>query len=205
METLTSTQVYAGPWLGVREDTVRRADGSTGTHAVVESADIVLVVPVDGDRVHLVKHHRHPVGARRWELPSGSTDDRLDADPAAVAARELREETGLVAGTLTPLGVLEVLPSTTAQRCHVFLATDLVPGPAEREPAEQDMRTAWFDRADVERMVRDGGLTDAKSVAAYALLRLQGWPAQAPPSVTSTSVAPAPRRNPAVDPDADTA
>lgn len=172
METLTSKQVYADPWMTVRADTVRRPDGSTGTYSVIDAADVVLVVPADGDRLHLVEQYRYPVGGRRWEFPSGSTDPRLDVDPAAVAARELREETGLVAARLTLLGTLEISPSTFAQRCSVFLATDLTPGPPDRELDEQDMRSAWFTRAEVARMLRDGGLTDAKSTAAYALLLL---------------------------------
>ena len=36
------------------------------------------------------------------------------------------------------------------------------------------MRSAWFTRADVERMISDGTITDAKSTAAYALLLLRG-------------------------------
>ena len=85
-----------------------------------------------------------------------------------------KEETGLVADTLTLLGRLEVLPSTLSQRCSVFLATGLTQGPAQRELEEQDMRSGWFGRADVERMMSDGTLTDARSVAAYGLLLLHG-------------------------------
>ena len=34
------------------------------------------------------------------------------------------------------------------------------------------MRAAWFARADVERMINNGTMTDAKSTAAYTLLVL---------------------------------
>ena len=174
METLRSDQMYANPWLTVREDAVRRADGSTGTYCVVESADIALVIPADGDRLQLVEQHRHPVGGRRWEFPSGSTEPGCDADLEGAAARELREETGLVAARLTLLGTIEISPSTLDQRCRVFLANDLAQGPPHRELAEQDMVSAWFTRAEVERMIVDGDMTDAKSVAAYSLLQLNG-------------------------------
>jgi 8-oxo-dGTP pyrophosphatase MutT (NUDIX family) len=172
VETLGSTQVYANPWMAVREDTVRRADGSTGIYGVVDSPDIALVMAVDGDRLHLVEQYRYPVAGRRWEFPSGSADQTLDADAAALAARELREETGLTAGRLTPLGTLDVAPGMFSQRCRVFVATDLSDGEPQRELAEQDMRSSWFTRADVERMIVDGTVTDAKSAAAYALLLL---------------------------------
>ena len=106
--------------------------------------------------------------------PSGSADQRLDVDAAALAARELREETGLAASRLTPLGTLDVAPGMFSQRCSVFLATELTQGAPQRELEEQDMRSAWFTRADIERMIIDGTLTDGKSTAAYALLLLHG-------------------------------
>ena len=170
METLDSKQVYADRWMSVREDAVRRSDGSTGTYSVVDSPDIALIVPVEGDRVHLVEQYRYPVAARRWEFPCGTADEGLDADAESVAARELREETGLAAGRLTRLGTFDVAPGMLSQRCMVFLATDLTAGEPQREPEEQDMVSAWFDLADVDRMITDGTICDAKSMAAYLLL-----------------------------------
>lgn len=166
--------MYANRWMAVREDTVRRPDGSTGLYGVVDSPDIALVIAAEADRLHLVEQFRYPVGGRRWEFPSGTSDPDLDAGPAEVAARELREETGLVADRLTQLGTLDVAPGMLSQRCHVFLATDLTHGRPEPEVAEQDMRSAWFGRAEVERMIADGTMTDAKTGAAYALLLLHG-------------------------------
>jgi 8-oxo-dGTP pyrophosphatase MutT (NUDIX family) len=174
VETLGSKQVYANRWMAIREDTVRRPDGSTGTYGVVDTSDIALIIPADGDRLHLVEQYRYPVAGRRWEFPSGSADDRLDVDAAALAARELREETGLEASSLTPLGTLDITPSTLTQRCKVFLATDLTQGAPQREVEEQDMQSAWFTRTEVERMIHDGTITDSKTIAAYALLLLRG-------------------------------
>jgi 8-oxo-dGDP phosphatase len=179
VETLGSRQVYANPWMTVREDAIRRPDGSTGIHAVVDTPDIALIIPADGDRVHLVEQYRYPVAGRRWEFPSGSADQRRDDDAAALAARELREETGLEAGRLTPLGTLDITPSTLNQRCRVFLAADLIQGTPQRELEEQDMQSAWFSRADVERMINDGTITDSKSIAAYALLLMRERPSRA--------------------------
>ena len=178
MQTLSTTQVYANPWMSVREDAIRRSDGSTGSYAVVDALDIALVIPADDDRLHLVEQYRYPVAGRRWEFTSGSADHRLDVDAAALAARELREETGMVAGSLTPLGTFDVAPGMFSQRCSVFLATDLASGAPQRELAEQDMRSAWFTRAEVERMLQSGALTDAKSAAAYTLLLLYGQASQ---------------------------
>jgi 8-oxo-dGDP phosphatase len=122
--------------------------------------------------LHLVEQFRYPLGLRRWEFPQGTAPDRAEAEPLELARRELAEETGLRAATMTQLGLIDVAPGMSSQRGRVFLATDLEQGPTSREHTEQDMRTAWFDRAEVVAMIRDGRLTDAQSIAAYGLLLL---------------------------------
>lgn len=172
VERLDSRQIYANAWMTVREDDVRREDGSTGIYGVVDKPDYALVIAVRGDELHLVEQFRYPLGMRRWEFPQGTAPDRADADPAELAARELREETGLRAGAMTPLGLLDVAPGMSSQRGRVFLATDLTVGRPEREVEEQDMHSAWFTRSTVEAMMTRGEITDAQSIAAYTLLLL---------------------------------
>ncbi|MGQ0572884.1 MAG: NUDIX domain-containing protein [Pseudonocardia sp.] len=173
METLRSRQVYANRWMTVREDAVRRADGTDGIYGVVDKPTYALVIPLDGDRLHLVEQFRYPVGRRRWEFPAGTAPDRAEVDPARLAARELVEETGLVAGRVELLGRLDVAPGMSSQLGTAWLATELTVGPARREHTEQDMRAAWFGVAEFEAMVRRGEITDAQSLAAYLLLRLR--------------------------------
>jgi hypothetical protein len=60
----------------------------------------------------------------------------------------------------------------SSQRGWVFLATGVTQGDHDREHEEQDMRSAWFSRAEVETMMRDGDITDAQSMAAWTLLSL---------------------------------
>lgn len=156
----------------VREDAIRRPDGSEGIYGVVDKPTYALIIPLDGDRVQLVEQFRYPLGERRWEFPQGTAPDLAEMPPAELARRELREETGLRAETITELGRLDVAPGLSSQRGHVYLATGLTEGEPERELEEQDMSTAWFARADVEKMISTGGITDAQTVAAYTLLLL---------------------------------
>jgi len=172
VETISSRQVYANSWMTVREDAIRRPDGSDGIFGVVDKPTAAVVVPRDGDRLHLVEQFRYPVGERRWEFPMGTAPDRAELDPAVLAARELEEETGLVAGRMELLGHLDIAPGMSSQREHVFLASELTEGPPDREHQEQDMRTAWFSVAEFEEMVRDGRIVDAQTLAAYLLLVL---------------------------------
>jgi 8-oxo-dGTP pyrophosphatase MutT (NUDIX family) len=172
VETLATRQVYANSWMTVREDTVRRADGSTGIYGVIDKPTYALIIPRDGDRLHLVEQFRYPVGRRRWEFPAGTAPDRAHVDPAELAVRELLEETGLRAGRMERIGRLEVAPGMSSQSGYVFLATELTGGPAQREHSEQDMRQAWFTTAEFEEMARSGEIADSQSLGAYLLLQL---------------------------------
>lgn len=134
-----------------------------------ESRDIALVLPMAHGRVYLVDQYRHPVGGRRWEFPSGNVEEQ-DPDPAGAARRELREETGLLAETVTPIGALEVLPSTSTQTCWVFLPTDLVQGAPSLDADEKGLRSQWFTRVEFERMISDREVTDSRTIAAYGQL-----------------------------------
>lgn len=172
MEALDSRQVYANAWMTVREDDIRRPDGSTGIYGVIDKPNYSLVIPLDGERLHLVEQFRYPLGMRRWEFPQGTAPNREAMEGKQLAARELREETGLLAAEMVELGLLDVAPGMSSQRGYVYLATGLTEGEAQREVEEQDMRTAWFHRAEFEAMIARGEITDAQSVAAYTLLLL---------------------------------
>lgn len=170
MRATSSRVIYTNPWLTLREDQVERADGSQGLYSVVEAHDFALILPLENDGFHLVEQYRYPVGARSWEFPSGSFPA---GTPEELAAAELREETGLTAARWERLGAVHPANGMSGQTCHVFLATDLTPGPPNREPTEADMRQQWFPREEVERMIRAGDITDGPSLAAYLLLSLR--------------------------------
>jgi 8-oxo-dGTP pyrophosphatase MutT (NUDIX family) len=173
VQTLSSRQVYANAWMTVREDAIRRDDGSDGIYGVIDKPTAAVVIPQDGDRFHLVEQFRYPVGQRRWEFPMGTAPDRTELDPAQLAARELLEETGLVAGRMELLGDLDIAPGMSSQRAHIFLATELTAGDSAREHTEQDMLARWFTTAELETMFREGGIVDAQTLAAYLLLKLR--------------------------------
>jgi 8-oxo-dGDP phosphatase len=172
IQTVASREVYRNSWLTLREDDIRRPDGSSGIYAVIDKPTYALVIPRDGDRFHLVEQFRYPLGVRCWEFPQGTAPNQEHLEPGELAARELREETGLRASEIAVLGQLDVAPGMSSQRGRVFLATGITEGEHEREHEEQDMRSEWFSRVQVEQMIRDGEITDAQSIAAWTLLLL---------------------------------
>jgi 8-oxo-dGTP pyrophosphatase MutT (NUDIX family) len=172
IERMSSREVYRNNWMTVREDEIRRPDGSVGIYGVIDKPTYALVIAADGDRFQLVEQYRYPIELRRWEFPQGTAPGRRHLDPAELAGQELREETGLRAESLVALGQLDVAPGMSSQRGWVFLATGLTEGEHEREHEEQDMHSAWFTGSQIEQMIRVGEITDAQTLAAWTLLRL---------------------------------
>ena len=173
IRTLSSWIVYENQWLALREDQIEHADGTRGIYTVIDKPDFALVLPFENDGFHLVEEYRYPLGRRRWCFPQGAFPHGVTGTPEELAAAELGEETGFTAGTLERFGYLNCAHGISGQGYDVFLATDLTPGRPHREVTEQDMRQAWFPRAEVERMLRDGVITDDSSLAAYLLFTLR--------------------------------
>jgi len=180
-ETLASRTVYRNPWMAVREDRIRRRDGSETIYGVVEKVDFVIVLAVHEDRsIELVEQFRYAVGRRLWELPMGVWKDGT-ADPVDAARGELREETGLIAGRLTHAGRLGQAPGFATPYYDIFVAEELVRGEPALEPEEADLVSRAFPAETVLEMIRTGAIIDATTIAAIGLLLAKGlFPAAAP-------------------------
>ncbi|MEV4414077.1 NUDIX hydrolase [Catellatospora sp. NPDC049609] len=173
MEQVSSRVVYRNPWMTVREDEIRRPDGSPGIYGVVEKPDFALVLPRWEEGFWLVEQYRYPVGRRAWEFPQGSWGSGKHGDRTDLARTELAEETGLRAGSMAHLGHLFEAYGFSNQGFDVYLATELKEGAHDREPTEQDMIHRAFTDAEIAAMIRSGQIVDAPSLAALTLYRLQ--------------------------------
>jgi 8-oxo-dGTP pyrophosphatase MutT (NUDIX family) len=171
IETLGSRTVYENRWLSLREDRIRLPDGSEGIYGVVDKPPFALVVPWDGERLHLVGQWRYTVQRFCWEFPQGALQDRPDAPLDEVARIELAEETGLHAGSLERIGEFYAAYGYASQTYAVFLATQLTQGDASPEPEEVGLGARAGTVAEFEEMMRRGEMPDAHSAAAYGLLR----------------------------------
>ncbi len=174
MELLGSRVVYTNAWMTVREDDVRRQDGSVGIYGVVEKPDFALVLPRWDGGFWLVEQHRYPVGRRAWEFPMGSWGAGMSGTLEELARQELAEETGLRADRLTLLGHLAQAYGFATQGFDVYLATGLTEGDHAREATELDMVHRAFTDAEVTEMVLAGAIVDAASLAALTLYHLRG-------------------------------
>lgn len=173
IKTTASQVVYRNRWMTVREDKILRANGQAGIYGVVDKHDFAVIVAMHAGQMYLVEQYRYPLKGRYWELPQGSFEGEA-LPPLELAQRELREETGLMAGAMQHVGHLFVAVGYSSQGYDVFLATDLSQGPCALEPEEEGLIVRAFPVEEVKQMIRTGVIKDAGTVAALGLLSLHG-------------------------------
>jgi ADP-ribose pyrophosphatase len=165
--------LHRGPVVRVTSATIAAPDGSTHEREVVRHPGAVAVVPLldDGTTVVLVRQYRSALDALVLEIPAGKCD--VDGEAAErTAARELEEEVGYRAGRLEPLGVIHNSPGFSDERVIIFLASDLLAGEATPHGVEEEhMAVEHVPLTDVDALVADGRITDAKTVVGLLLAR----------------------------------
>jgi len=168
-KTLDSRIVYDNPWITLREDRVINPGGGQNNYGHIHfKKKAVAVVPIDDDgNTWIVGQDRYTLGEYSWEVPMGASED--GENPLETAHRELKEETGLSAGSMTQLMRLHTSNSITDEVGFVFVARDLEVGETSFDEMEVlDIRKLALE--DAVAMIGRGEMTDAISVA--ALLRI---------------------------------
>jgi thioredoxin type arsenate reductase len=134
--------------------------------SVVDTVDWVNVVAVTpDDRVVLVRQFRHGTGEVTLEIPGGMVD--RSEDPAAAAARELREETGYAGEDPVFLGTVEPNPAFLSNRCHTYLVTGARRVAEPQPDAGEDIAVTLLPRAGLAAAVADGRIRHALVVCAF--------------------------------------
>ncbi len=155
---------FENPWIRVDAHDVTNPAGEPGHYGVVSFKNLAIgILPIFEDgSVVLVGQYRFPLDAYSWELPEGG--GAIDVDPMASGQRELREETGLSAGSWRKILDMHLSNSITDERAICYLATDLEEGEADPEPDEVlDIKRVSF-RTLLEDVI-SGRITDSLTVA----------------------------------------
>jgi len=166
---IASERRFEGRVFNVRIDEVRYEDGAQHRVDVVEhGASLAIVATTSADEVVLVRQYRHPTGALLWEVPAGSAEPGEALEDGAL--RELREETGYVAGRIRPIGSVWTSPGFCSEVMHFFHADRLTAGATAFDEDER-IEIGVFSLDAAWRLVA-AGTADAKT--ALALFWLQG-------------------------------
>jgi len=168
-ELLHSETLMKGRAFAIRRDTMKTPDGRETKFDIVEHGGSVVIIPVDGEgNLLLVRQYRHAAGMDLLELPAGTRDG--DEPYEECAAREIREETGMEAGTLKHVGSFYLAPGYSTEYMGVFLATDLKHNPLEMDE-DEFLSLEKIPVREAIAMAERGEMPDAKTLAALLLAR----------------------------------
>jgi ADP-ribose pyrophosphatase len=133
---------------------------------VVHPGAVVILPFLDAETILLIRNRRYAVGQILIELPAGTLE--RNEDPINCAGRELLEETGHLAGRLTPLRTFFTSPGIMSEKMYSYAAYDLEPQQRALEEGEDiELVSASFDQA--IQMIHDGQIQDGKSIATLLL------------------------------------
>jgi 8-oxo-dGTP pyrophosphatase MutT (NUDIX family) len=163
--------IYDNVWINVTEYDIINPSGGKGIYGKVhfKNTAIGIVVMDDEQNIWLVGQYRFVLNEYSWEIPEGGCPE--GEDYLAAAKRELLEETGLVAQNWRQLMKLHLSNSVTDELSIMFLATQLEEKTPSPEETEQLM-VKKIPFAEAVKMVEQGKITDAISVAAIQRVQL---------------------------------
>ena len=173
---LEREEIFKGSVLHVVKDKVLLPDGKEATREMCLHVGAVCVIPLLTDgRVIMERQYRYPHGRVFFEIPAGKLNYKGE-DPLLAAKRELREETGAIAGKYTDLGAFVPSPALITERINMYLAEDITF--TERELDEDeflDVEFVPFEK--LYDMVLSGEIEDAKTeIAVLKIAAMRGIP-----------------------------
>lgn len=155
------TREWTGRIFEVETLDVRVPDGSTSWREIVRHNGGAGVCVVRDGKICLVRQYRVALERMSLEIPAGKLDP--GEDPAVCAARELEEETGLIAERITPLAVSAGAPGFNNEKTRIFAAHGVSQGPS-RPDAGEFVDVVWVPLSDMVEAIQAGLIEDAKTV-----------------------------------------
>lgn len=162
-KTVKKNYLYLGKIINLRVDDAQLPDGRACKREIVEHSGGAAVLCIRDGKVALVKQFRYAYGEEMYEIPAGKIN--AGEDPMETAARELTEETGLIAKKLRKLYVLYPTPGYTNEKIFIFEAEDVEQGAQHLDDGEF-LNVDYIPLEEAYAMVDRGELKDAKTVVA---------------------------------------
>ena len=161
-EIIDSEIAWHGKIFDVERMEVRLPNGHQSVRDVVRHCGAAAVVALtENGKIALVRQYRTALDRVTVEIPAGKLDP--GEDPLECAKRELKEETGFVAGRIAHLTTIATSCGFSDEIIHIYLATQLSfegANPDEDEFLNVDLVPV----NELVDAVLDGKIEDAKTV-----------------------------------------
>jgi len=169
-KTIAQQRVFEGRLLKVDAVDVELPDGRKSVREIVRhpGAAVVLLRGPDG-RFVFVRQFRKPAEKVMLEVVAGTLEE--GEDPAECARREVGEEAGMTVITLEKLGAAYPAPGYTSEKLHIFLAEASEGSQGCTPDEDENIETVSLSADQIDGMVSDGSIDDAKTLAAWLLYK----------------------------------
>jgi ADP-ribose pyrophosphatase len=164
---LSRTERFLGHAFNVSQVGIRLPDGRDRQYDLVEHNDSIAIVPVDqAGRIYFVSQYRVGSASELLELPAGVME--AGETPLECAHREIREEIGLAAKDMKPLGGFYLAAGYATEYMTVYLATGLYESPLDPD-ADEFLNVSTMTIPEVYAFAQEGHFHDGKTLAALLL------------------------------------
>ncbi len=171
-QVISSETKHLGIVFDLKIDKIQYNSGNLGIREVILHNGGAVVLPITNDgKIMLIKQYRYPLNKVIWELPAGKLEKTENPDFAA--NRELEEETGFKTKNLVKLGEIATTPGFCSEILHLYLAENLQNGKLAREEGELGIEIFNFTITEIENMIKNGEIIDAKTIATIYFYQLK--------------------------------
>jgi ADP-ribose pyrophosphatase len=163
-KTISTEHIFTGKIFKVEIDTVELPNGSISKRELVRHNGAVCVIAIVEDKLVLVEQYRKVIGRSMVEIPAGKLDTKQE-DPESAARRELKEETGYIAGSMTKLFSFYSAIGFCDELIHLYVAEDLTLGEASLDE-DEFLNVERFTKKEAHEAIANGSIQDAKTIMA---------------------------------------
>ncbi len=140
----------------------------------------VVVLPVNGSKIGLIRVFRHPLDRWSWEAVKGHVEQ--DEDVRAAAVRELLEESGYLTASEDLIDLDIVAPEAGVIKGRTRLFVAVVTGMSRRAAAGElgHGKMVFYSKEEIDNFIAQGEIEDASTLVTIFKYRfsqsgVEGW------------------------------